>query len=236
MRQFFAAEVKEISDEVFKEFSKKKLAQGIEYNSKEESEEALRKEGVKETRAQEEENKRILHELASDYYAKSKTPIGVNISMNNGSGKLSALTEKDKSKILLELRKFSKNSSEWQKKRIKYNGNLTIHVTHYPDKCVELPDYKSIKFRNWKFLNDCIAWNAKISKKKLQHLVSEKEEKLDKYRTYLKDVRLMLVADKRYGSGMIRLEGDNTLTTRSSFNEVYLFIMPDKVYKLNPPQ
>jgi hypothetical protein len=164
-------------------------------------------------RESESKNRSLVAKLARKYYQQSEVPIKVNIlrDISNEHQILSALIE------------FSRTHNAWDSDRLDLDGVTIIQVTRLPD---ELGQYS-----HWKYLDDRIGWVRRIGISEIALLITEKEKKLKKYRTHLEDVRLMLVADPTFSSGMISFECEGLIAS-SDFNEVYLLIHPNDVHKL----
>lgn len=104
-----------------------------------------------------------------------------------------------------------------------YNG-CRINIIRLPDGMGE--------YKKWKYINDGIGWVRKIDKEIIEKYVVEKAQKLPKYRTFISDVRLLLVSDRMFNSGKAELAEHNFFINAYGFNEVYYLSYPDAAFKL----
>ncbi len=154
-----------------------------------------------------------MRQLVSQYYSHSTRPIKVEI-----LGKLESRDD-----ILPMLFKFSKTAHEWQHQCLKLGTKAIIHITKLPD--------QFSRYDHWKYISDRTGWVRKMCVNDLKPMIASKEKNLEKYRTHLNDVRLMLVADPTFNSGMVSFANEQ-INLPSTFNQVYLFIYPKEVHKL----
>ncbi len=132
----------------------------------------------------------------------------------------------DNKNILPELCKHAISTDEMVHSRLKLKDRTIIHVTRLPE---SLKQYK-----NWQYTDDRVGWVREINRYYLTPFILQKESKLDKYTKHLNDVRLLLTADPTFSSGMVSYE-DSEFCIETSFNEIYLFLYPDQVFKLKNP-
>lgn len=162
-------------------------------------------------RATESRNRQKINDLIKNYYAESKVPIKVNI--------LGPIDEGDN--LLVKLISFAGSSDVWKSDRIEINPKLHIHVTRLPDEVGQ--------YTHWDHVGDRVGWVRKIDSEYIMPFVLEKEKRISKYKTHFEDVRLLLVADRTFSSGMLEMqEGDKKI--KSLFSELYLFEYPYKVH------
>lgn len=165
-------------------------------------------------RAKEGKNIKIIQELAERYYQCSNIPIKVGV--------LGAL--ECQSELVNKLVAFTESNREWTYDRIEIGVDTVLHVTILPSEVG--------KYTRWAQVNDRVGWVKKIGVSDLSPVVAKKEQNLDKYRSHINDVRLMLVADPTFSSGMVSWIEDSGVLN-SKFDEVYLFVCPNKVHRIN---
>ena len=119
---------------------------------------------------------------------------------------------------------FTESNREWTYDRIEIGVDTVLHVTILPSEVG--------KYTRWEQVNDRVGWVKKIGVSDLSPIVAKKEQNLDKYRSHINDVRLMLVADPTFSSGMVSWIEDSGVLN-SKFDEVYLFVCPIKVHRIN---
>jgi hypothetical protein len=163
-------------------------------------------------KANEHRNSKLIKNLAKCYYEKSDTPIKVDIigELENSTG------------ILKSLLKFSNESEVFSQQRLELEENLIIYATHLP---------RGMYKFNWNFIGSKSGWARKIDSQFIYPFVAEKESKLVKYRTYLNDIRLLLIADRTFSSGMLSFI-EPAIDIKTDFNEIYLFLYPENVYQI----
>lgn len=163
------------------------------------------------SKASESRNSRRVQELIESYYAVSSVPLSVGIlgEFDDGAGIVEALVG------------FVESSEVWEHGRLDLGHDLKIHTTRLPAEVG--------RYANWKNVSDRVGWVREVEWEYIRPFVAEKEARIGKYKTHLKDVRLLLVADRTYSSGMLEFpEGGFKIET--AFDEIYLMEYPNKVH------
>jgi len=78
-------------------------------------------------------------------------------------------------------------------------------------------------------MSDRTGWvDNKRSKNIIQKAIKEKSEKINKYQSEAKlnDIRLLIVANRRYDSGKLELKNDDFRPDLHGFRSVYFFPYP----------
>ena len=162
-------------------------------------------------KANESSNLRKIQILAENYYEISSIPLKVGI-----IGEI-----EDSSQLKDVLVKFARGSKDWDREEIAFGANTEIYVTRLPA--------EAGRYIRWESVRDKVGWVREVDIEFVRPFVSEKEARITKYMTHVQDVRLLLVADSSYGSGMLEFREDG-LKIRSRFSEIYLFEYPNKVH------
>lgn len=87
-------------------------------------------------------------------------------------------------------------------------------------------------YSRWKNINDYICWKSKLTQEVLVNAVLAKESKLAKYRKNIPDMRLLLVLNTMKNSGRADFP-EGFYDIESEFNDIYVMLYPDKIYRLN---
>lgn len=127
----------------------------------------------------------------------------------------------DENIIVSKLVECSKNIADFEQKRIEPYLGCVAYVTGVPE---TLGIY-----RRWLYVSDRVGFVGLLDQEIIQQRIVEKSLKLEKYKKNIEDVRLLLVVDKDFNSGKIRLEGD-VFVDLSGFEKVYLMLYPDSIY------
>lgn len=167
-------------------------------------------------KANESRNLKKIQALAEGYYEISSVPLKVGILGEFDDG----------ARIKDALVKFANVSVDWANERIDLGHDLKIYVTR-------LPKEAGI-YSRWGNVGDRSGWVRKVDSEFIRPFVSEKESRINKYKTHVKDVRLLLVADRTYSSGMLEFQ-EGSLKIEAAFNEIYVLEYPDKVHLLSSP-
>lgn len=160
-------------------------------------------------------NNKIVQNLVEDYYKKSTTPIRVGI-LGDIDNRLD---------ILQKLLEFSKKNEEWSSERIELNkGKTILYVSVLPNSIG--------KYTRWELVDDHVGWVREVESSFIRPYLIEKEKNIKKYKTHLNDVRLLLVADPTYSSGMLSFT-DRHIFLETEFNEIYFLVYPNRVVRTN---
>lgn len=84
--------------------------------------------------------------------------------------------------------------------------------------------------QNWGFLNDEAGWVSQDCTY-LQEAISKKSSKINAYRIIHPDVRLLVVAERKFNSGKIFLENDSRVDLMG-FNAVYFLSYPTQAFQI----
>ena len=90
---------------------------------------------------------------------------------------------------------FVSESNEWDNLKIETENRSIVYATHLPE---EVGIYK-----RWEYVDDRAGWVKEIDNEFLAQFVTEKGQKISKYKIHLSDIRLLLVADPTYSSGQL---------------------------------
>ena len=160
----------------------------------------------------EKKNLQKIQKIADSYYKNNRSSIKVDFC---GDIENTAL-------ILDTIQKSYKELTEFEGKRIEPYRGCVMHLLKIPDECNE--------YKRWRYLSDKIGWIKNVDNNIFFKAISEKELKLTKYRRKINDVRLLLVSDRTFNSGKIRL--DHTIIQEScGFNNVYYLSYPMEVWQ-----
>lgn len=162
-------------------------------------------------KASEGRNLQKVRALVENYYEISSVPLKVEILGKFGDGEL----------IKDALIRFANVSRDWDSERIDLDCDLKVYVTRLPK--------DAGRYTRWKNVSDRVGWVRKVDLDFVWNFVSEKEARIRKYKTHIKDVRLLLVADRTYSSGMLEFVG-GSLNIETEFNEIYVLECPNKVH------
>jgi hypothetical protein len=163
-------------------------------------------------RANESRNNQMIQKLADSYYQQASISIKVGI-LGNIDNEM---------EILESLIQFVSDSNEWDNLRIETKNRSIIYATHLPE---EVGIYK-----RWEYVDDRVGWVREIDSEFLTQFVTEKGQKISKYKIHLSDIRLLLVADPTYSSGQLSFT-DSKIDVKSEFSEIYFLVYPNEVYR-----
>lgn len=169
--------------------------------------------GRKGSRQKSEEAKRDrqIQAVADLYYQASDIPLSVSFV---GDIQESGLVKES----LLD---FARTSGVGDRARLDMGPLSSVHVARLRD---HLAGY-----RRWKHCG--AGWVSRVGMDFVLPHIREKEERLEKYRRHLSDVRLLLVADRTRNSGRFEFENMHPLPDRK-FNCVYVLQYPEIVHQL----
>lgn len=168
-------------------------------------------------RADEVRRRQRLRSLAEAYYATERVPIRLQVS--------GGFPPNDH--ILALLRKHVPALEEWGECTEKL-GSAAIRFMRLPEK---LPRYN-----RWEYTPDSIGWIRTLSLQRLQQVIDDKARKLDKYKTHLSDVRLLIVANRVHNSGKQMFPQDLSALGTQGFSLVYMMSYPQMIHRLGAQQ
>jgi hypothetical protein len=155
--------------------------------------------------------------LSEAYYKISNIPISLNI--------LGDINRKGVSEVANILKEKAESLSEQNELDFKIDQfEIKFYITRLP--------MSFGQYNRWQNVGDYVGWVSELLFQKIQSAISIKESKLDKYRSNIEDVRLLLVVNRMKNSGRVKLPG-NISDITSSFNVVYLMLYPEKIVRVH---
>lgn len=165
-------------------------------------------------KANENNNLKIIQELANSYYKSNPLPIEVRL--------LGDITNFDQ--ILYTITNNVLRLSIFEQKRIEPYSGCIVYIQRIPD---QLGEYK-----RWDYISDKVGWVSNVDKEVIDRAIALKAKKLSKYAINISDIRLLLVSDKIFNSGKARMTDDITFDSHG-FKIVYYLSYPESVRKLS---
>lgn len=158
-------------------------------------------------KAHEVKNNTRLIDLASEYYEISDIPLMV---------RFYGIFFTDES-IPNKLAELAKIINQGDRAEYIFKNGLKAYVQRLSDEFTH--------YNRWQLLNDRGGWVHRIPKENIQIIVQNKSKKLDKYKTYVENVSLLIYLDPIFNSGQCVYEGDDIDTC--GFKNVYFMKRPD---------
>ncbi|MDH4226257.1 MAG: hypothetical protein OEV59_00685 [Deltaproteobacteria bacterium] len=155
----------------------------------------------------------VVEELANAYY-RSEDKLAVPI-------KAQFLGDIDNEEELLScIVENVKGMAELEQKRCEPYKGCVVYIRRLPDM------WK--KEREWVYVPDKVGWVRTVDRVSVESIIREKAENLPKYKMHMKDVRLLLVADRMFDSGKIYFPSDFSCDI-GGFKVVYCFSYPENI-------
>lgn len=164
-------------------------------------------------KAREAHSRRAMHDLARAYYRDNSAPISVQL-----LGRIPADDE-----VLRLLANETKRLRTWEQRRIDVGSGCVAYMRKLPDSCRN--------YSTWHFASNHVGWVATIDKRLLEDIIIGKAARLGRYRKHIPDVRLLIVSDRLYNSGMARLSAPMKCHPRG-FDAVYYLSFPETVWRI----
>jgi len=164
-------------------------------------------------RASESHRSDRLKDIAQRYYDQSTIPLRVDAGIPMASD----------DHILELLLSNAPQLNEWEDIEIREDA-AALYIMRLPASF----DRYSI----WRCISDSVGWVKELDHKAIQQFIDEKSEDLNKYKTNIDDVRLLLTSNKIQNSGKQAFPNDLTSISTSGFDVVYLMLYPERVISI----
>ena len=165
-------------------------------------------------RSCESNHRKLIQNLAKEYYQKKRRPIKVDF--------LGYLNHKNKSQILDELLTINPKNWKVSESEIVFDRNsLKLFISGLPSK------FENYSY--WKCINDHVGVVDLNPQQKINQIVFEKASNLNKYSINLRSVSLLIFINSSYASGMLRINNQSKIN-KYGFSKIYVFCYPDNLY------
>lgn len=155
---------------------------------------------------------KLLNELSGKYYAKKNAPIRLDIR---------GLFDKDSIDKILDYLL----STEFQERCI-IEHDIIIKGKKTRLFVEKMPSSKEfVNYNNWKYMNDSIGWVERIRDEVVENIAKEKSLKIYKHKKNIKNISLLIVANRIKNSGKIQLKKSGNINTYG-FKKVYFYMYP----------
>lgn len=157
-----------------------------------------------------------LKKLYEAYYEISNIPISLKVLGDIDKKEVSAIAKflKEKAELLSDQNRLDFEVDEFEAK---------FYISRIP--------LSFGKYKRWQSVSDNVGWVSKLEIPLIKNAITVKESKIDKYRSNINDVRLLLVINRVKNSGRAEIP-DNILNIDTSFNEVYLMMYPERIVRV----
>lgn len=167
----------------------------------------------------EQKNLKIIRDLANAYYKVDRPPIKASF-----LGDISCQDE-----LLNEMISAAQPLSELEQAKIEPYEGCVVYIQRLPDH----PKWRG--YKRWDYVSDKVGWvrtNDEELIKMIDEAIREKALRLERYRTNISDVRLLLVSNRLFNSGRDRLE--DISCEACGFNAIYYLSYPEFAFRFKP--
>lgn len=166
-------------------------------------------------------DRKKLADLSRSYYELCSTPITVDF-----ISPLPCSREENK-RTIEELIDIANKSKENQgKERRELGDAIVAYVRRLPK---GLPARCA---RRWTYVKNHIGWTKKITHEMLDDVIRPKLGKLEKYKSGIEKVLLLIHADKTCCSGILSFAKNGPAVSANGFEAIYLYLHPQEAVRL----